>query len=305
MGQPLLAENRVFREVLRDLDDVARGLTGRSILDVLHEPDRSRHDVFDRTLFTHPAIFMTEVALARALEDEGVVPDIVLGSSLGELAALVVAGALSAEDGLEACIAQAEALEAHCAPGGMVAILEDPRLYEEHEWLHGTSTVAGINLARHFVVSAPAAACEAIVRHCQALEIACQRLPVRVAFHSDAMRAAEAPFLERVAHLPFATPKIPILSAARSGWLDEASPAFLWELARAPIGLRDVLDAAARELPATFVDVSPSATLSTFVKHHMVPGSDLVTFPILTPFRTDVSSFARVVAAHRAQRASA
>jgi len=181
----------------------------------------------------------------------------------------VVAGALSAEDGLEACIAQAEALEAHCAPGGMVAILEDPRLYEEHEWLHGTSTVAGINLARHFVVSAPAAACEAIVRHCQALEIACQRLPVRVAFHSDAMRAAEAPFLERVAHL------------------------------------RDVLDAAARELPATFVDVSPSATLSTFVKHHMVPGSDLATFPILTPFRTDVSSFARVVAAHRAQRASA
>jgi acyl transferase domain-containing protein len=119
------------------------------------------------------------------------------------------------------------------------------------------------------------------------------------------MGAAEAPFLERVSHLPFATPKIPILSAARSGWLKEGSPAFLWELARAPIGLRDVLDAAARELPATFVDLSPSATLCTFVKHHMAPGSDLVTFPILTPFRTDVSSFARVVAAHGARRASA
>jgi len=302
MARPLFAENAVFREALRDLDDIARGLVGQSIVDAIYDPRRSGTEPFDRTLLTHPAVFMIEVALARALEREGVVPDLIVGSSLGELAALVVARAISAEDALEACLAQAELLESRCAAGGMIAVLDDPRIFDELAWLREGSTLAGINLARHFVIAAPAARCDAILARCAEEQVICQRIPVRVAFHSSAMDPARDEFLARVAKTPFAPPAIPILSSARARQVDRATPELLWEVARAPIRFRDVLALIAEELPCRFVDLSPGATLSTFVKHRFPAGTRLVNLPIVTPFRSDLENFARVVAEHRGSR---
>jgi trans-AT polyketide synthase/acyltransferase/oxidoreductase domain-containing protein len=89
MGQPLYAEQPVFREELRALDDIARPLLGRSVVEVVFHPQRRRMEPLDDLLISHPAILMVEVALARTLASQGILPDLVVGASLGELTAVL------------------------------------------------------------------------------------------------------------------------------------------------------------------------------------------------------------------------
>ena len=154
MGQSLYADHAGFRREVQRLDEVARSMLGRSVMEVVFDPERRLSEPFDDTLLSHPAIFIIEVALARTLMAEGVLPDVLMGASLGEFASLVVAGAVPVEIALRACIEQAQLFIAHCAPGGMIAILDDVNLYYETEWLHDGAALAAINFARHFVISA-------------------------------------------------------------------------------------------------------------------------------------------------------
>ncbi|BCB83183.1 hypothetical protein Psuf_004960 [Phytohabitans suffuscus] len=92
MGRWMYENHGTFRRTLDGLDAVVREYRGGSILDQVYSPDRRPEEAFDRFRDTHPAIFMIEYALARALMAEGIKPNAVLGASLGEIAAAAVAG---------------------------------------------------------------------------------------------------------------------------------------------------------------------------------------------------------------------
>jgi acyl transferase domain-containing protein len=105
MGVPLFEGHRVFREWMTRLDDLAHALSGQRVVEAMHGSPMSA--VFDRTLLTHPAIFMVEYSLAQCLRHEGVEPDATLGASLGSFAAAAVSGHLDVEDALAAVVEQA------------------------------------------------------------------------------------------------------------------------------------------------------------------------------------------------------
>src|ERR1700733_6256349 len=65
MGRVLFEKNDTFRHWMVQLDDVARKLLGRSVIDALYSSFHGKGDPFDRTLLTHPAIFMVEYTLVR------------------------------------------------------------------------------------------------------------------------------------------------------------------------------------------------------------------------------------------------
>src|SRR5436190_1548109 len=92
MGRDLFRKNDTFREWMVRLDEIAQRSSGRSVLDTLYSDGKGKGDPFDRTVLTHPAIFMTEYSLAQSLIHAGVHPDMVLGVSLGSFAAAAVAG---------------------------------------------------------------------------------------------------------------------------------------------------------------------------------------------------------------------
>ncbi|MFY2558582.1 acyltransferase domain-containing protein [Corallococcus terminator] len=307
MGQPLHADHPVFRAELRALDEVARELLGRSVVDAVYSAQRRVTEPLDDLLLSHPAILMVEVALARTLAAQGIRPSFVVGASLGELAALVIAGAVSAEDALRACITQARSLLARCAEGGMVAILDDVAAFHREAWLHEGTWLAAVNFARHFVVSGPSWRCEEIDRRCKEKGVLCQRLPVRRAFHSPMIDASEGDVLRAMGAVPLGRLQVPVYSATQAGWMSEVSPRYFWQVLREPIRFVEALGAVEQLRPGTVVDLSPGGTLGTFLNHHGAgrEGKRLACFPIMTPFRADLATLAKLSEHHRARETRA
>ena len=106
-----------------------------------------------QTKVTQPAVFLHSVIMAKAL---GVKPDAVAGHSLGEFSALVVAGALSFEDGLRLVSKRAMAMQKACeaVPGTMAAILglDDAKVEEACASIDGVVVAANYNCPGQLVI---------------------------------------------------------------------------------------------------------------------------------------------------------
>jgi acyl transferase domain-containing protein len=153
MGRELFEQQRNFRQHLLDLDAIARELANISIVEVLYDPRRTKSETFDQTVFSHPAIFMVEYALARTLMDKGVHPDLVLGVSAGTLAAVTIAGCIDPVDALRTALKQAEAFELFCPEGGMLAIAEDGERLARNDHFRGRIEIAAFNFEASAVVA--------------------------------------------------------------------------------------------------------------------------------------------------------
>ena len=159
-----------------------------------------------------PAVFLHSVIMAKAL---GVKPDAAAGHSLGEFSALVVAGALSFEDGLKLVSKRAMAMQAACEaqPGTMAAILglEDHVVEEICASVDGIVVAANYNCPGQLVISG---AVEAVDAACEKAKAAgarrALRLPVGGAFHSPLMEPAKQELEKAISEAPFQTPVCPI-----------------------------------------------------------------------------------------------
>lgn len=193
----------------KQLFDRANEILGFNITDIMFN---GTAEELKQTKVTQPAVFLHSVILAKVL---GVKPDAVAGHSLGEFSALVVAGALSFEDGLKLVAKRALAMQACCEqqPGGMAAILglEDAVVEECCKAIDGVVVAANYNCPGQIVISG---ANEAIDKACEQLKEAgarrALRLPVGGAFHSPLMEPARVELEKAIAEVEFYTPSCPI-----------------------------------------------------------------------------------------------
>lgn len=205
MGKDLYENN----EIAKSLFDKADEILGFPITQIMFT---GSDEELKQTKVTQPAVFLHSVILAKVL---GVNPDAVAGHSLGEFSALVVAGALSFEDGLRLVAKRAMAMQKCCEnyPGGMAAILglDDSTIEQICDSIDGVVVAANYNCPGQLVISG---ANEAVDAACVKLKEAgarrALRLPVGGAFHSPLMEAARAELEQAIAEVEFDTPTCPI-----------------------------------------------------------------------------------------------
>ncbi|MBB5862361.1 acyltransferase domain-containing protein [Xanthomonas arboricola] len=295
MGEPLYQGNEVFRHWMDRLDAHALALCGTSIVRMIYDPARSRSDPFARTPLSGLAIFMVEYAMAKALEAAHVHADLTLGASLGSYAAAAVAGAITPGDALAAILRQSRIMEQHCPPGGMLAIVADPTLYDTPE-IATRAELAAVNFSSHFVVAGLDAALDEVERFLDARTVPYQRLPVTHAFHSRWIDAARQPLRWCFDGLPMGPARMPVVCCAKAINYETLPEDFFWHVVRDPIAFA----AAVQRLEALesfhYLDVGPSGTLATFLNYLLPAGSASRIGKVLSPLGGELKSFGFVTA---------
>ena len=210
MGKDLYEQN----EKARELFDKANDVLGFKITDIMFE---GTADELRQTKVTQPAVFLHSVISALCMGDE-FQPAMVAGHSLGELSALVAAGALTFEDGLRLVHARAMAMQKCCEaqPGTMAAIIALPdevveQVCREVSTDESVVIPANYNCPGQLVISGHV---EAVNAACEKLKAAGAKralvLPVSGAFHSPLMQAAKDELAAAIEQTEFKTPLCPV-----------------------------------------------------------------------------------------------
>ena len=254
-------------EMAKALFDKADEILGFPITKIMFE---GSDEELKQTKVTQPAVFLHSVILAKVL---GVEPAAVAGHSLGEFSALVVAGALSFEDGLQLVAKRAMAMQRCCEnqPGGMAAILglDDEVIEQVCQGVDGVVVAANYNCPGQLVISG---ADEAVDAACVKLKEAgarrALRLPVGGAFHSPLMEAARAELEQAISEVEFHTPVCPIYQNvdALPQSEPEAIKANLIAQLTAPVRWTQIAKNMIADGFDNFVELGPGAVLQGMIK---------------------------------------
>ncbi|BAV98286.1 ACP S-malonyltransferase [Lysobacter enzymogenes] len=293
MGRELYQNNPAFAAAMDRCNATYGQALGRDMLAELYDPGNRWREMTDITL-SHPTLYSIGYSLTVALDDCGLRPDCVLGYSLGEYVAATAAGVISSERALRWVIDQATLLKARAAAGGMLSVLAPLQHFEQRAELYRGTVVGSINFERNFVVSGSAEALAATTRGLAAESVATARLPVEYPFHSPQMTALEPAFRELSQGLSFAPPSIGLYSAASGGRLDRADADHYWRVVREPVDFRRAVAGLADEGEHVFVDLSPTGTLSGFIKHGF--GTRLDHLSVMNQFGRNLETMADAVA---------
>ena len=206
MGQDLYNNNPVAKEMFEKANDIL----GFRITDIMVS---GTAEDLKETKVTQPAVFLHSVILAKCLPDFR--PDMVAGHSLGEFSALVAAGAMSFEDGLQLVAKRAMAMQKACKirPSTMAAVLglDDKTVEEVCAKTEGTVVAANYNCKGQIVISGET---EAVNRACALLKEAGAKraLPLSVggAFHSPLMDPARVELAQAIEKTDIVKPVCPV-----------------------------------------------------------------------------------------------
>jgi bacillaene synthase trans-acting acyltransferase len=284
MGRDLFQREEIFRVSMLDLDASVKKLTGASVISEIYNDQRSKETPFCDVLLTHPAIFMIECSLAKAVIKRWSSPHCVLGASIGAFAAVCIAGVLGEEEALAAIMEHAFAVERSCTKGGMTAVLADVQSNASLLRQYGVE-LAAVNSPSHFVVSASARNLLALEQSLAKRNIAFQRLPVDYAFHSNTMDSAYDAFLRGCKALGYKQPNLPIVCCVGASYVDRVDAGFLWNSTRRIVRLHDTIIKLEETGPCLYIDCGPSGSLATAIKHALPESSQSEICSILHPYR--------------------
>lgn len=256
MGAALLDTDAVFAEVVAAIEPLIQRLSGFSVTDALREPGQLNG--IERV---QPAIFAAQVALAASLKAQGVVPSAVIGHSMGEVSAAVVAGALSLADGAKVICHRAMLCQTLAGSGAMAVVgMAAAALREDLARRRAEDVeIAVLAAPSSTVVGGSVEAVQRLVAAWQAEGLFAREVAVDVASHTSQVEPILAELSERLAGVTAQTPHTPIYSTVL---LDSReSPVcdgVYWvDNLRHPVRFRPAVQAALEDGHRVFVELSP------------------------------------------------
>ncbi len=226
-------------------------------------------DALDNTEFAQPALFALEAALAALLRHWGVVPDVVLGHSVGEITAAYVAGVLSLDDAARLVAARGRLMSRLPAGGAMFAVAAGEA--EVTPLLDGRVSIAAVNGPNAVVVSGAETSAGAIARAFANRGRRVHRLAVSHAFHSPLMEPVIDEFAAVAGTVSVAEPRITLIDNISGR---PAGPGYgcgrHWvEHVRAPVRFAEGVRAAERVGAGVFVEVGPGGGLLAAIEQSL------------------------------------
>ena len=302
----LRASDPIVSGAFDEADRVMTPILGRSLSSYIFVEGSDRaalaqaEEDLRQTSITQPAVLAVDTALTRLLAAHGITPDLVMGHSLGEYAALVASGALPFEEALEAVAARGREMAGLDVPDpGWLAAVFAPAEEVERSLaaLGGGVVIANHNSRSQVVIGGPSAAVAAAMEVLTKCGHEVVRLSVSHAFHTPIVAPASEPLRRVLSRLHFALPRIPLVANV-TGELyptgPDAVPQMLDLLSRqvaSPVrfaaGLRTLHALGAR----LFVEVGPKKALHGFVEDVFADDPEVVALFTNHPKNGELESF--------------
>ncbi|EFL20770.1 LOW QUALITY PROTEIN: modular polyketide synthase, partial [Streptomyces himastatinicus ATCC 53653] len=243
---------RTLDEVCDCLDTELEGTAAFKVpvRDVLFADEGSAEaEWLDQTGYAQTALFAVQSALVALLRSWGVRPDVVLGHSIGELAAAYAAGVFELADAARLVTGRARLMQALPSGGAMAAI--EATETEVAGILHGLpdgerAAVAAVNGPTAVVISGDEDAVEQVMDDARERGRRVSRLRVSHAFHSPLMGPMLAEFAEIAASVTYRQPILPAVSTVTGepvGEKDWANPDYWVDQVRQPVRFHDAIEA--------------------------------------------------------------
>ncbi|KIF73257.1 polyketide synthase, partial [Streptomyces sp. 150FB] len=293
MSLRLHREFPVFAEAFDAVCAVLDPLLDRPLHEVIGAAgDTDDAGLLGRTAFTQPALFAVEVALFRLVEYWGIRPDVLIGHSVGELAAAHVSGVLSLPDAARLVAARARLMQAMPENGAMVSLTVSEKEVlpliagREHE-----VTVAAVNGPAATVIAGDESAVLEIADRIAAAGHKTKRLRVSHAFHSPHMDGMLEEFRAVAAGLEFHPPRIPVVSnvTGEPAGADDLCSADYWvRHVRRPVRFLDGVRAIERTGVHAFLELGPDSSLTALAQDCLDGTAELI--PLLHRDRDEVRS---------------
>lgn len=283
MGSELYAAYPVFAEALDAVVDELDRHLRYPLRDVIWGHDQ---DLLNTTEFAQPALFAVEVALYRLVMSWGVRPGLVLGHSVGELAAAHVAGALCLPDAAMLVAARGRLMQALPAGGAMFAV--QAREDEVAPMLGHDVSIAAVNGPASVVISGAHDAVSAIADRLRGQGRRVHRLAVSHAFHSALMEPMIAEFTAVAAELSVGLPTIPVISNVTGQLVaDDFASADYWARhIRAVVRFGDSVRSAHCAGASRFIEVGPGGGLTSLIEASLAD-AQIVSVPTLRKDRPE------------------
>ena len=265
MGKALYDSEPAFRAAVDDCAEALRGELGFDLRERLFADDA---DALRETSLTQPATFAIEYALAKLWMATDVPPVTMIGHSIGEFVAAVIAGVMSLADGARLVARRGRLMQAMPA-GAMLSVRLPAEQLQPR--LPGHLQLAAENSPTASVISGETALVDAFRVQLEAEGIACRLLQTSHAFHSAMMDPVLEPFRAEVERVALSAPSIPIVSTLTGEPLrdDEATSPDYWTrhlrgTVRFSPALQNLLDQPTQVL----LEVGPRNALTTLARQH-------------------------------------
>ena len=264
MGRDLYQHEPEFRAQVQRCAQILKPIMGEDLLELLYPLENSAESKqrLMATIAAQPAIFSVEYALARLWQSRGIQPDAMIGHSIGEFVAAVIAGVFSLEDAL-GIVAERGRLMQSLPGGAMLAVRQSEA--QVRPLLPGSLALAAINGPNLCVVAGPYEAIDAFEKELAARSIVSRRLHTSHAFHSAMVDPIVEPLRAAVNKVALHAPRIPYVSCVSGDWIrtEQATAPQYWALhAREAVRFHDGIQAVCAEA-ALLIEVGPGSTLTT------------------------------------------
>lgn len=298
MGQELLAQSARFRDAVTACDRLIQQAGGCSVLAELARPERE--SLLHRTEVTQPALFAMQIGILAELRAFGVDPSLVIGHSVGEVAAAYAAGLLDLDTACRVVVLRSQAMKDQAGKGKMFAaeLTESEALAALDAERHAVS-LAAVNGPRSVVLAGDPAALQRVIKRLEQTGIVTREVRVDYAFHSPQMQEAEQLFLRSIGSISASRGTVKMISTVTGKELRAADcTAEYWgRNIRQPVRFAQAIAEAARVSGRVFVEVAPHPVLSTEIAEQLASVGSLSKGRIVPTLRRNQSERSQLLGA--------
>ncbi|ARV58865.1 polyketide synthase [Nostocales cyanobacterium HT-58-2] len=271
MTWELYQTEAAFRQQVNDCCQYLESHLGLDLRLIIYPEEQQAQQTaqqLQQTCLAQPSLFVIEYALAQLWISWGIIPQAMIGHSIGEYVAACLAGVFSLEDAL-LLVAMRGRLMQQLPTGAMLSV---PLSKEQVQPFLGQELwLAAENGPALCVISGTTKAIDRLQKQLSDTGINCRRLHTSHAFHSQMMEPIIQPFAQQFAKVKLGVPKVPFISNVTGSWITTAqatSPNYWAQHLRQPVCFTQGITQLLQQSKQILLEVGPGKTLSTLTRQH-------------------------------------